>query len=342
MNITDFIHRMPKVELHVHLEGSIQPGTLLKLAKRHGVQLPYDTVEGLRQWYTFTDFNHFVEIYLDITSCVKTVDDIELITSEFLIGQAAQNVRHSEVTYTAWTVNRLHGIPFHEQLAAINRARDWAKRALDTTMLLIIDIPRDIPAEEGSKIASWVIENYGDGIVAFGLGGIEAGHPPQKHQTAFDLIRAAGIPCVLHAGETVGPESIWSAIRVADTKRIGHGVRCVEDPVLVAYLRERQIPLEVCPTSNVCLNVYPSLAEHSLPQLLDEDLYVTINSDDPPMFNTTLTNEYVACAREYGWGVEMIRQLTLNAVRASLLPPDDKSALEQRMAAGFDALTPVH
>src|SRR5262249_32669473 len=148
----------------------------------------------------------------------------------------------------------------------------------------------------------------------------EAGHPPELFKEAFELARSAGLAAVPHAGEIAGAASIWGALEVLHAQRIGHGVRCLEDARLVEYLRSHQIPLEVCPTSNVCLGVAPSLAEHPLPHLLAEGLYVTLNSDDPPMFNTTLTNEYQRAAETLGFNAESLETLALNAVRASLLP----------------------
>jgi adenosine deaminase len=186
--------------------------------------------------------------------------------------------------------------------------------------------------------AEQVIKHFGDGVCALGLGGYEVGHPPEKFQAAFDLVNAAGIPCILHAGETGGADSIWSALRVAKSQRIGHGVRCLEDESLVTYLRERQIPLEVCPTSNVCLNVAPSIAAHPIQRLMDGGMYVTVNSDDPPMFNTTLTDEFVKCADACGWNEAVCEKLTINAVRASLLPPQDKANLEREFRAEFARL----
>ena len=177
-----------------------------------------------------------------------------------------------------------------------------------------------------------------DGVSALGLGGPEVDNPPEKFTEAFARARAAGLPSVPHAGETVGPASIWGALRSLDAVRIGHGVRCLEDPALVAELRARQIPLEVCPTSNVCLGVAPSFAEHPLPRLLAEGLYVTLNSDDPPMFNTTLTDEYLQAAEAFDLGPAEIEGLVLNALRASLLPADRKAALEAEFAVAFAAL----
>ena len=178
----------------------------------------------------------------------------------------------------------------------------------------------------------------GDGVVALGLGGAEAGYSAIKFKAVFVRARAAGLARTPHAGETVGPESIWSALRELDATRIGHGVRCLEDPTLVEHLRARQIPLEVCPSSNVCLGVAPSMGAHPLPQLLDAGLYVTINSDDPPMFNTTLTDEYLAVARAFSFSANTIEQFVLNAVRATLLPPGEKARLEAEFAAAFTQL----
>lgn len=336
-----FIAQMPKVELHVHLEGSVRPETLLKLAQRHGVTLPADTVDGLRQWYTFRDFDHFIEIYMTTAGCLRTAEDIELIAREFLAGQAAQNIRYSEVTFTPHNQYSLNGLGFHAQIDAVNRARAWAEAELGVRMGIIMDIPRIISPEEGLMVADWAISRYGDGIIALGLGGPEVGHPPEKYQAAFDRVRAAGIPCILHAGETVGPESIWSAIRVADTQRIGHGVRAVEDAALMDYLRETQLPLEVSPTSNICLKVYPSLAEHSLPRLLAHGLTITLNSDDPPMFNTTLTDEYRCCSAAFGWDRATVEQLVLNAVDVTLLPEPERREMRRDFETEFAAFSAV-
>jgi adenosine deaminase len=342
MSLESYIRAMPKVELHVHLEGAIQPETLLALAHRNGVALPATTVAGLRSWYTFTDFAHFVEIYLAVSACIRSPDDIELVAREFLAGQAAQGIRYSEVTYTPFTHYYFKGLPFRDQLAAINRARAWAASELGVTIGLVIDIARSVGPEEGLLVADWAIEAMGDGVVALGLGGPEIGNPPEKFTEAFARARAAGLPRVPHAGETVGPVSIWGALRALDAQRLGHGVRCLEDPALVAELRERQIPLEVCPTSNVCLGVAPSIAEHQLPRLIEAGLYVTLNSDDPPMFNTSLTGEYLAVAQAYGWGADELERLVLNAVRVSLLPAAERATLEAQFATEFVHLRAEH
>jgi adenosine deaminase len=325
-----FIRRTPKVELHVHLEGSILPETLLALARRNGISLPADDVEGLQQWYWFTEFKHFIEIYLTISACICSPEDIELIARDFLRNQAAQNIFYSEITYTPYThfsTNRR--IPFDEQLDALTRARAWAEKELGVRCGWIFDVVRNVrPIEHSLTVAEWAIGAKARGVVGFGLGGLEPGNPPELFVEAFDLARAGGLASVPHAGEVAGAESVRGAIEALGAQRIGHGVRCLEDPSLVEVLRQRKIPLEVCPTSNVCLGVAPSLAEHPLLELMDRGLYVTINSDDPPMFNTTLTDEYLRVANAFDFDRRQIEGLILNALHASLLPAAEQFRME--------------
>ena len=341
MDLTEFIRWMPKVELHVHLEGSIHPATLLWLARKNHVPLPADTVEGLRDWYTFTDFDHFLEIYLTICECIRTPRDIEMIAREFLMGQAAQNILYSEVTYTPYTHYRQAGLRCADQLAALDRARRWAQRELGVSMNLILDISREVTLREGRQTARWAVKGMDQGVVALGLGGPEPGNPPEKFAAAFATAARAGLPAVTHAGETGGPASIWGALESLHAVRIGHGVRCLEDPTLVAELRRRQTPLEVCPSSNIRLKVFDSLAAHPLPQMMAEGLVVTLNSDDPPLFNTSLTYEYLNCAQTFGWDARVLQSLVSNAVEACLLPEAEKADLRQRCEAGFARLQTV-
>jgi len=338
-SLETFIRTMPKVELHVHLEGSIRPETLLELAARNEVELPARSVDDLHAWYAFRNFDHFVEVYMAAASCIRTPADVERIASDFLDGQAAQNVLHSEVTYTASTQRMLSGIPLDDQLEAINRARTKAERDHGVTMSLTIDYPRHLDPDEFIGVARWAVDNMAHGVSALGLGGPEVGYPPELFGRAFDVAREAGLPSVPHAGETEGPESIRGALRELNAVRIGHGVRCLEDADLVAELSERQIPLEVCPTSNVCLGVAPSFAEHPLPRLLDAGLYVTLNSDDPPMFGTTLTDEYLKSADAFGLGTAEVEDLVMKAAKATLLPPEAKARLLERVGQGFQVLS---
>jgi aminodeoxyfutalosine deaminase len=337
MTIEEFIRRMPKVELHVHLEGSINPATLLQLAKRNKVNLSAQTVEELQNWYQFSGFPHFIEIYMAICDCIRTPEDMELITTDFLKDRARQNIRYSEVIFTPLT--HLKNIPLDDQLAAINRARSWGEKELGVRINLAPDISRELrPLEDSFILADWAVKNRNNGIVAMGLGGPEIDNPPELFEPTFRRIQPVGLPATPHAGETEGPASIWGALKSLHAVRIGHGVRCLEDPGLVAYLRENQIPLEVCPSSNVCLGVTPSLAEHPLPKLMAEGLIITINSDDPPMFNTTLTDEFLRISETFGFEIPQLKVFVNNALQVSLISAEAKNDLQKDIIAEFTQL----
>lgn len=327
-----FIEQMPKVELHVHLEGTITAETLLRLGMQHNVPLPAQTVEGLVKEYTFTDFNHFMILFRLAKNCIRTVEDIELIAREFFSQQARQNIIYSEVTYTAYTHFLDNKLNFTDQLAALNRARMWAEAELGITAGWILDIPRRFDADVGHTVTEWAISAMDKGVVALGLGGVEVGNPPTRFATSFDLAEQAGLSRTLHAGETVGAESVRDALDVGRANRIGHGIRCLEDHAVVQDLYDRQIPLEVCPSSNVCL--LPEIqffSDHPLPRLLDAGLTITINSDDPPFFNTTLTEELLRCVNVFALSIGDVEELTINAARAAFLPQERRSVLEQRI-----------
>ena len=337
MDLDAFIAAMPKVELHVHLEGSIRPATLLRLARSNGVALPADDLEGLQAFYRFTDFDHFIRVYITVCSCLQQPEDFSLIAYEFGADMARQNVRYAEVTFTPHPHVTNTGLPFDEVLAGINDGRARAAAEFGVEMGWVLDIVRGVP-ESQVQVAAWAAGAQDRGVVALGLGGPERENPPEDYVRGFDLAREAGLHRVPHAGEVAGPESVWGALRALGAERLGHGVRCIEDPALVEYLREQQVPLEVCPTSNLRLGVYPSYAEHPLRRLWEVGLYVTLNSDDPPMFNTDLVNEYRAASGEMGFAREDLQSLSLAALRASFLPADRKEALERTFRAEFAAL----
>jgi adenosine deaminase len=336
MSVGEYLREAPKAHLHAHLEGSILPETLLTLARRNGVALPADSVEGLRAWFTFRDFDHFIEIYLTITRCLRTAEDYELIAYEFGVEMARQQIRYAEVTFSPSTHEAL-GVPFDTQFAGLTRGRERARAEFGVEMAWIFDIVRNIALERRAQWAEYTlaraIEGMGDGVVALGLGGAEVGNPPEAFAQWFARAREAGLHCIPHAGETDGPASVWGAIRALGAERIGHGVRAIEDPALVDSLRERQIALEVCPTSNLRLGVYPSYAAHPLRRLYEAGVPITINADDPPLFNTTLNDEVELLATAFGLSLDEIDAILLNGVRYSFLSPERKAALEAEFVA---------
>ncbi|MGD2207314.1 MAG: adenosine deaminase, partial [Anaerolineae bacterium] len=337
MSLHDFINEMPKVELHVHLEGSIRPDSLLALAERNHVSLPARDLQGLREFYHFTDFDHFIQVYLAVSRCLKTVADYSLIAYEFGADMARQNIRYAEVTFTPHTNVVNTGLPFDEILAGLNDGRARAQADLGVEFRWVLDIVRDNP-ETRHQVAGWAVRALDRGVVGLGLGGTEKDHPPERFADAFAMAREAGLHSVPHAGEVVGPESVWGAIRALKAERIGHGVRSVEDPALLSYLREQRLPLEVCPTSNLCLGTYPSYEEHPIRRLWEQGVYVTVSSDDPPMFNTDLVREYQALADHLDVSAAELERLGLNALRASFMADTEKASLERAFLSEFARL----
>jgi aminodeoxyfutalosine deaminase len=309
----------PLAELHVHLQGAIQPKTLLELARRHGISLPAEDLNGLREWFQFRDFAHFVEIYAVLRSCLVEADDYELVTCQLGAELASQGVKYAEVTVTP-------GPEVYQGLReaffdGLTRGRQRVQRELGLRLNWIFDIPRrtvtlypDLPLAD--FITDMAINGKADGVVALGLAGTEAGYPPEPFEPWFDRARAAGLHSAPHAGETAGPESIWGALRALGAERLGHGVRAVEDPALVEYLVERRVPLEVCPTSNLRLGVYPSYAEHPLRHLVDAGAIVAISTDAPAVFGISLSDELALLESEFGLGPEAKSKVIRNAFEA--------------------------
>ncbi|MGI5215355.1 adenosine deaminase [Plantactinospora sp. CA-290183] len=326
-DLSAFIAGLPKVELHVHHVGSALPRIVAELAARHEgrTAVPADP-EALADYFAFRDFAHFVEIYLSVVDLIRDQEDVRLLTFEVARELARQQVRYAELTVTPYShVHR--GIPAPAFCEAIEDARKSAESELGVSLRWCFDIPGEagLPAaEETLRIA---LDERPDGLIAFGLGGPEIGVPRPQFKPYFDQARAAGLRSVPHAGETTGPETIWDAVRELGAERIGHGISAVRDPELLALLAERQIPLEVCPTSNVRTRAVATIEEHPLPQLVAAGLLVTVNSDDPPMFGTTLNDEYAVAARLLDLDAAGVAGLARNAVTASFLPAPEKARI---------------
>lgn len=341
MSLAGFIAAMPKAELHVHLEGAIRPDTLLELAQRNQVPLPAEDVAGLQALYEFHDFAQFVEIYSLIQDCLQTPDDWRLIVRRFGADMDRQNIRYAEVTWTPAPATR-RGLSFADVLAAVEAGREEAHRTWGVDMRWLPDIVRDFGPEAAQEAAAYAISGQERGVVALGLGGSENLFPPDLFVEAFARARAAGLRSYPHAGELAGPSSIWSALRSLHADRIGHGVRAIEDPALVAYLRDERITLDICPTSNIRLHIYPDYTSHPLRRLYDAGVSVTINSDDPPLFNTDLLNEYQIAAQAFGFSADEMCALSLNAIRASFLAGEDQARLQREFEAEFERLRRIH
>lgn len=338
-----FLARLPKVELHVHLEGAMRPAVLLALARKNGVDLPADDEEGLRRWFAFRDFAHFVDIYLTCSRALRDPEDFAFLALDFLAEQARQKVVWSEVHFTIGT-HLGNGAKGDEVLDALVQAIAEGEKRHGVGMRLIPDVVRNVGPEVAGKTLEWALAGQKRGlVVALGFTGMEGQFADEPFRPCFDEARKHGLHTVAHAGELAGPESIRSVLDVCHAERIGHGVRAVEDPALVAELAAQGIPLEICPSSNVCLGVFPDLASHTFDRLYRAGVPVTVNSDDPPFFNTTLTEEYEKLARTFDYGEEELTGFALTAVESSFLPKLEKARLtgEVRAALGHGRGEPL-
>jgi aminodeoxyfutalosine deaminase len=325
--LTSFIAGLPKAELHVHHVGSASPRIVAELAARHEGRSPVPSdPAALADYFAFTDFAHFIDVYLTVVDLIRDDEDVRMLTYEIARELARQQVRYAELTITPYSHVR-RGIPAPAFCAAIEDARTGAATDFGIDLRWCFDIPGEagLPAaEETLRIA---LQERPDGLISFGLGGPEVGVPRPQFKPYFDKARAAGLHSVPHAGETTGPETIWDALRDLGAERIGHGISAARDPQLMAYLAEHRIPLEVAPTSNVRTRAVAGIEEHPLAVLIGAGVPVSINSDDPPMFGTTLEEEYAVAARLLGLDAAGVAGLAKAAVNHSFLPVTGKEKL---------------
>jgi adenosine deaminase len=323
---------MPKVELHLHLEGSIRPPLLLKLAATNGVDIGVTTVEELAERYRFRDFQHFIELYLVGLSAIRHGDDLVAAIDALAAELSDQHVRYAEVTTTAY-LHHVNGMAAADYRHALDVGARRAADAHGVVLKWIVDIPRSIEPPEVQWTADLLTgPNAPADVVAIGLGGPEAEYPPEWYAPSFARARADGISAVIHAGEVAGAPSVWGALRVGAV-RIGHGVRSMEDSALVAHLAERQVPVEVSVTSNVLLGVSRSVSEHPLPRMIEAGINVSVNSDDPAYFSTTLTDELLLAHRQLGLSVDQLVAAQHRAIDAALCEQSVKGRLHDELAA---------
>jgi adenosine deaminase len=338
MSIDRFLLRLPKVELHVHLEGSMRPAVLLELARRNNLDLPARDEAGLKRWFRFTDFEHFVQVYLACSRALRGPEDFQLLALDFLAEQAYQNVVYTEAHFTIST-HLANGANGGEVLAAMAEAIAEGERRYGVTLRLIPDVVRNVGVAPADRTLEWALAGRERGIVAaLGLSGSERLYPCEPFREHFAAAERQGMHRVGHAGEHAGPESIRTVLDVCHAERIGHGVRAVEAPSLVEELRRAQIPLEVCPSSNVCLGVASDYASHPFDRLYRSGVTLSVNSDDPAFFNTNVTREYLRLHQAFGYTPAELAGFSLGALRQSFLPEPEREALEESFHQQFDAL----
>jgi adenosine deaminase len=320
---TAFVRQLPKAELHVHIEGTLEPELVLELAARNKVEVPYADVDALRRAYSFEDLGSFLDVYYANCAVLRTEQDFYDLTHAYLSRAAGQGVRHAEIFFDPQTHTR-RGVAFETCCMGISRAISDGAADLKISSGLILCFLRDL-SEEAALHTLEEARPFAEHLVAVGLDSAEVGNPPGKFARVFRQAREMGLPGVVHAGEEGPPEYIWEALDVLAARRIDHGVRCLEDELLVARLAAEQIPLTVCPLSNVKLRVFPSLHEHDLPALMDRGLLVTVNSDDPAYFGGYVADNFSAVAEAFGFPHATIAELARNSFRAAFLPDPVKA-----------------
>lgn len=321
---------LPKAELHLHIEGTLEPELMFELAERNDVTLAFESVEKLREAYEFESLQSFLDLYYQGMAVLHTQRDFFDLAMAYFERAHADGVVHIELSFDPQP-HLSRGVTLKEMLTGLEQARDQAMQRFGLSTALIMSFLRDRPAEEAlsllDQVAPWV-----DRIDAVGLDSAELGNPPEKFAAVFVRARDLGIARVAHAGEEGPAAYITGALDALDVCRIDHGVRCLEDEALVARLRNEQIPLTVCPLSNVYLKVFERLEDHTLPALLDNGLCVTLNSDDPAYFGGGMLANFMACHQAFGWDEDAFRALSRNAIEAAFMDEARRELLLEALA----------
>ena len=315
---------VPKVELHVHLEGTAPPDLIRRLAERNGLPLP-DGLLAAPDRFAYSDFLHFLKTYDKAASVIRTGEDYRDITYEYLMGCAAEGAIYVELTASPDHA-KLVGLSDEEHLDGIARGIDDARADSGIEGRILISCVRNFGVEPALRIARYAAERPHPYVVGFSMAGDEENYPPAAYVEAFEIASGAGLGCSVHAGEWAGPESVREALELP-VSRIGHGVRSIEDPALVEELAERGTVLEVCPTSNVVLGIYPTYEEHPLPRLIEAGVRATLGSDDPPYFGASIGGEYEICAERLGFDDDDLREITKTAIEAAFCDQTLKNRL---------------
>jgi adenosine deaminase len=325
------VEALPKAETHIHLEGSIRPETVFDLAAKNDVELPADSVPELLALYDFESLDDFIDKFSFIPRILRTAEDVERVTAELGADSARQNVPYREVAYGYAGYEEL-GVDWETVEAGIAAGRERAMEEHGVDLRFIPSIDRTADPETGVSVVERAADLGEDaGIVGVGLASKEQGYPAHDHARAFRRADELGLDLVAHAGEDAGPGSVWDALLALDVDRIDHGVRAAEDEILVEYLAEQGVPLATCPVSNVELNVYDELPDHPVVDLHERGVFVTINSDDPPMFHADLTDNYVRVAETFDLAFDDLVALAKNSFEATFLDDDRTAAYLDRV-----------
>ncbi len=323
-SLESLIRALPKAELHLHIEGTFDPELMFEIARRNDVRLPYADVDAIRAAYEFEDLQSFLDLYYAGATALQVRRDFHDLTWAYLKKMHDENVRHVEIFFDPQT-HTDRGVAFSEVIEGIDGALKDARTELGITSRLILCFLRHLSEEAAFDTLKQAMP-YRDRIAAVGLDSAELGNPPGKFRNVFRAAREEGLPAVVHAGEEGPPEYIWEALDLLEARRIDHGVQCTGDTQLVERLRDEQVPLTVCPLSNVKLRVFDRLEDHNLKQLMDAGLHVMINSDDPAYFGGYLVQNYIETAAALDLGKDDIVKLAKSSFTASFLSDDAKGA----------------
>jgi len=331
--LPDLLRAMPKTELHMHIEGSLEPELIFQLAQRNQVQLPYSSVEVLRAAYAFTDLQSFLDIYYAGASVLLTEPDFYDMAWAYFLKAQADNVVHAELFFDPQTHTARH-VPMDTVINGLHRACVDAQTKLGISASLILCFLRHLSEEEALQTLEEA-KPYLDKIIGVGLDSSERGHPPEKFERVFAQARALGLRVVAHAGEEGPPAYIWGALDVLKAERIDHGVQAIHDPTLMKRLAQERIPLTVCPLSNQKLCVFSNLADHNLGAMLDQGLCVMLNSDDPAYFGGYLNDNFVQTFAALPLTAAHAYQLACNSYEASFVPEAQKQVWRGQLDACF-------
>lgn len=319
---TSWLARLPKAELHLHIDGSLQAERLLSLAKKNEVSLPYKSVKEIQAAYNFVDLQSFLDLYYLGASVLRDEEDFYHLMMDYLIKCREQNILHTEIMVEPQTYFP-NGVSFDTVMSGFNKAIQEAEFTWGQSVLLILSFLRHLSEEEAIATLE-LAEPYREDFAAIGLASSELGNPPEKFNTLYEQAKKKGYLAVAHAGEEGPPEYIWNSLTQLQVHRIDHGVRCIEDPKLVEYLREDAVPLTVCPLSNVRLCVFDSMEKHNVLDMLDMGLNITINSDDPTYFGGFLNENFFAMAESLDMTKEQAIALAKNSFQSSFLSDEKK------------------
>lgn len=320
--MNDFIAKLPKAELHLHIEGTLEPELLFALAQKNNVLIPYPSVEAVKKAYRFTSLQSFLDIYYAGAAVLVDESDFFELTWAYLLKCQAQNVLHVEIFFDPQT-HTARGIAFETVIRGITRALERGKEELGISSYLIMCFLRHLSEEAAFETLQASLP-FKEKIIGVGLDSSEVGHPPSKFERVFEACAKEGYAIVAHAGEEGDSGYIWEAIRLLHVSRIDHGIRCDEDDSLVAYLKAHRIPLTVCPLSNVKLRAVDDMKHHNILKLLREGLLVTVNSDDPAYFGGYVNENYEALVQSLHVSPEELKTLAKNSFEASFLPQERK------------------